>query len=167
MRLRALKGMKEIKRRFGLTKLYALTILSPIFLIVIPQSSFAAMQNITYAPNDRPQMAFVLFYMASCPHCKRFDPVLKQYSVRHHIPVLAYTLDGRSLPSFPSSVTPSQDEMNQFFPNGNAVVPTLFLMDLDKQRMIPVLKGEATQRQLSQRMKQLKLTYSLDGGNDE
>ena len=115
-----------------------------------------------YSQNIRPREAFILFYRASCPHCQRFDPVLKAYAVKHHIPVLAYTLDGRSLPSFPQSVLPSQAEMNRFFPNGHPVVPTLFLMNLDQHKIMPVLQGEAKTYQLDQRLQQI---HALDEQN--
>ncbi len=115
-----------------------------------------------YSQNNSPREAFILFYMASCPHCQRFDPVLKAYAVKHHIPVLAYTLDGRSLPSFPQSVLPSQAEMNRFFPNGHPVVPTLFLMNLDQHKIMPVLQGEAKAYQIDQRLQQI---HELDEKN--
>lgn len=74
----------------------------------------------------------------------------------HHIPVLAYTLDGQSLPSFPNSALPTKSEMRRFFfPNGNPVVPTLFMMNLDQKKIFPVLQGEAKPYQLDQRMKQI------------
>ncbi len=98
-------------------------------------------------------IAFVLFYMASCPHCQRFDPILKSYAVHHHVPVLAYTLDSRSLPSFPQSLTPSPAELRHFFPHGNVVVPTVFVMDLKHHKIEPLLQGEATAMQLDARMR--------------
>ena len=109
-----------------------------------------------YTENTHPpQQAFILFYSAQCPHCQRFDPVLKAYAVRHHIPVLAYTLEGGSLPSFPNSVMPTPAELHRFFPNGHPVVPTLFLMVFAEQRILPVLQGEASSAQLAHRMQQL------------
>ncbi len=124
--------------------------------------SFADETVTVNSQNNSPKEALILFYMASCPHCQRFDPVLKAYAVKHHIPVLAYTLDGRSLPSFPQSVLPSQAEMNRFFPNGHPVVPTLFLMNLDQQKIMPVLQGEAKAYQLDQRLQQI---HALDEKN--
>ena len=108
-----------------------------------------------YTQNHQPREAFILFYMASCPHCRRFDPVLKDYAVKHHIPVLAYTLDGRTVASFPQSVLPSQQELNRFFPRGNPVVPTLFLMNVEHHNIMPVLQGEATAYQLDRRLQHI------------
>jgi len=101
------------------------------------------------------RFALILFYLHSCPHCKRFDPVLRQFSEEHKIPVLAYTLDGQSLPSFPNSITPDNSEVLKFFPTQSPVVPTLFLMDEKTHRIYPVLQGEASEEQLSQRLLQL------------
>jgi type-F conjugative transfer system pilin assembly thiol-disulfide isomerase TrbB len=100
--------------------------------------------------------AFVLFYMASCPHCRNFDPVLRRYAEEHHIPVLAYTLDKESLPSFPNSFTPSAEELLKFFPRNPPVVPTLFLMDSDRHKIIPVSQGEASTQQLDERLNQIR-----------
>jgi len=108
-----------------------------------------------YRRNLHPHEAFVLFYLSSCIHCKRFEPVLKQYAKNHQMPVLAYTLDGIALPGFPKSLSPNQEEINRFFPSHNLVAPTLFLMDLDKHTIKPVLKGEASTYQLDNRMQQL------------
>lgn|SRR3989338_5034464 len=105
--------------------------------------------------NSDNRYALILFYLHSCPHCQRFDPIVKKFSEDHRIPVLPYTLDGESLPSFPNSVSPSNAEILKFFQTQNPVVPTLFLMDQKTHRIYPVLQGEATQTQLSQRLTQL------------
>ncbi len=137
--------------------------ISVVFIACFISIAVFADEAITvYLQNNRPREAFILFYMASCPHCQRFDPVLKAYAEKHHMPVLAYTLDGRSLPSFPRSVLPSQAEINRFFPNGSPVVPTLFLMNLDQHKIMPVLQGEAKAYQLEQRLQQI---HELDEKN--
>ena len=96
--------------------------------------------------------AFVLFYMSNCPHCQRFDPVLKRYADENHIPVLAYTFNGKSLPSFPNSFTPNQDEVRHFFGNKAPVAPSLFLVNRDTQKIFTLLVGEANINQLNQRV---------------
>lgn len=105
--------------------------------------------------NSGNRYALILFYLHRCPHCQRFDPIVRRFSEAHRIPVLPYTLDGESLPSFPDSVNPSHAEILKFFPTQNPVVPTLFLMDQKTHRIYPVLQGEATEEQLSQRLSQL------------
>ena len=116
---------------------------------------------ISHASEPPSRLAFVLFYRASCPHCRRFEPVISAYAASHHLPILAYTLDGSALSSFPESMQPNQNELQQFFPYGNPVVPTLFLMDSRRHRIYPILKGEASMQQLSRRMRQV--TARLEG----
>jgi type-F conjugative transfer system pilin assembly thiol-disulfide isomerase TrbB len=116
------------------------------------------------------RFAFVLFYMSTCPHCQRFDPILKVFGVENHIPILSYTLDGNALPSFPNSFTPTKNEVLKFFPSENPVVPTLFLMDQKTHRIYPVLRGEATQEQLSHRFEQLQndiLNGNVNANNEQ
>lgn len=111
------------------------------------------------------RFAFVLFYMSTCPHCQRFDPILKSFSFENHIPVLAYTLDGNSLHSFPNSFTPTKNEVLKFFPTDNPVVPTLFLMDEKTHRIYPMMRGEATFDQVSQRFDQLQSNILNNSSN--
>lgn len=117
-------------------------------------------------PVNANRFAFILFYLHSCPHCQRFDPILRDFSQNNRIPVLAYTLDGQALPSFPDSVTPTQSEVLKFFPTKNPVVPTLFLMDKKTHLIYPVLQGEATKTQLSQRVDQLTNQIEQNGQNE-
>jgi len=137
-------------------------------MMVLMGSPFMAMASETVSvysssqQETQPREAFVLFYMAGCIHCRHFDPVLREYAESHHIPVLAYTLDGNSLPSFPGSLTPNKEEMTHFFPNGNPVVPSLFLMSLNDKKIVPVLQGEASQEQLDSRLRSMR---SLIGGS--
>lgn len=69
--------------------------------------------------------------------------------------MLAYTLDGHVLPSFPDSVLPTQKEVTHFFQTGNPVVPTLFLVNFEQHTIIPVLQGEANTHQLDRRIQQI------------
>lgn len=115
--------------------------------------------------NQENRFAFVLFYMGTCPHCQRFDPVLKAFSSESHIPVLPYTLDAKALPSFPNSFTPTRNEIQKFFPTDNPVVPILFLMDQKTRRIYPMIRGEATGAQLSQRFNQLQHSILNDKVN--
>lgn len=125
-------------------------------LCLLSISCFADETITVYEDNHLPKKALVLFYLASCPHCRRFAPIVKTYAMQHHMVVLAYRLHGVSLPSFPDSVTPTPDEIAHFFPEGNVIVPTLFLIDPQRQQIIRVLQGEATAEQLAQRIEEIK-----------
>ena len=117
------------------------------FSLTITSLGFASTNT-----SPRKDVAFILVYMSTCPHCQRFDPILKKYVVKHQIPVLAYTLNGISLPSFKESVTPTKFEINKLFPNGHPVVPTLFVVDKKHHQIIRAITGEASYAQLQQRM---------------
>ena len=126
----------------------------------------ASIKPVQPTNNNPARFAFILFYMSSCPHCQRFDPILRVFSEKNHVPVLAYTLDGKSLSSFPNSINPDQSEILKFFPNKNPVVPTLFLIDEVNHKIYPVLQGEATMDQLSMRFSQLT-NQSVTSSNKE
>ena len=100
---------------------------------------------------------FVLFYMSTCPHCQRFDPILKSFSDQYGIGVTAYTVNGQSLPSFPHSVKPSQKVLTSFFSNpSNAVVPALFIINVHNLHAYPVNYGEMSYQSLVVRMQHLR-----------
>ena len=127
------------------------------------------LSSIAFAmPNQEPRkdVAFVLVYMSTCPHCQRFDPILKQYVVKHKIPVLAYTLNGISLPSFKDSITPTQAEIDKLFPDGHPVVPTLFVVDKKHRQLIRAITGEASYAQLKQRMISVEDYMERENNND-
>ena len=71
-----------------------------------------------------------------------------------------YTVDGRSLPSFPHSVKPSQKVLTSFFANpSNTVVPALFVINVHNLHAYPVNYGEMSYQGLVVRMK--KLSYEI------
>lgn len=127
-----------------------------LILMVIGLASLGSIANADDNMKPRSDIAFVLVYMSTCPHCQRFDPILKQYILQNHIETLAYTVNGTSLPSFKNSVTPTQEELDRLFPNGNPVVPSLFVVDMKHHQMIRALTGEANYEQLSQRVAKIE-----------
>ena len=79
---------------------------------------------------------FILFYRSTCPHCQRFDPILKQFSDITGIRVVAFTTDGVALPAFPNSVPVSRQVIAQYFGQGAQIfVPTLFLLNTDSHKL--------------------------------
>ena len=99
---------------------------------------------------------FVLFYRSTCPHCQRFDPVLKQVSDQTKIPVIAFTTDGIALPAFPNSRAINQDVITHFFgENTDIKVPTLFILNRLNGNAYPVSEGELNILDLIHRLNEL------------
>lgn len=109
-----------------------------------------------YIPdNFKNDYQFILFYRASCPHCQRFDPVLKEYSQNIGIKVMAFTLDGVSLSAFPNSIPVSHKILEQYFGNNEILVPTLFLLNRENLHAYPVSVGELNYHELASRINNL------------
>lgn len=98
--------------------------------------------------STQPRFSLVLFYMASCPHCQRFEPTLLRFMQAHHLPLLAFTLDGGVSPNLAQSQVPTLKEIKHFFPNKQPVTPTLFLIDNQTHRIVPFIQGEASDEQM-------------------
>lgn len=100
---------------------------------------------------------FAFIYRSSCPHCKKFSPVLKDFSGSFHIKVRAFSLDNESLDGF--DATPLTPELFQtFYVAGGykPTVPALFLVNRHTLEAYAVLFGEATPFQLAKRVHELK-----------
>ena len=103
----------------------------------------------------RSHYQLVLFYLSTCPHCQRFDPMLQAFVNQHHWPITPYTLNGQVLPAFPHSQLPSPTRIQHFFPAGNIAVPALFLVNRTNYHAYTVSMGEATSSGLVRRLNQL------------
>lgn len=119
-------------------------------LLLFSVTSFA------YLPQDfTNKYQFILFYRSSCPYCQRFDPVLKKYSEDNGIKVIAFTLDGISLPSFPNSIPVSRKVIEEYFGDNEISVPTLFLLNIANLHAYPVSRGALSYYDLVSRMNEL------------
>ena len=95
----------------------------------------------------------VVFYLSTCPHCHRFLPILKSFSQLTHIPLQPYTLDGKSMPGFPTTKVPPSALVQKLFPQG-AMVPALYLLNRTNGHTFTVGIGEETPAQLLNRMRE-------------
>ena len=110
--------------------------------------------------------SLVVFYLSSCPHCHRFLPVLKEFASVSHIPLIAYTLDGKKMQGFPGTQIPTHALVQKLFPGG-ASVPALFLLNNHNGHLFEVGIGEQSPGQLLLRMRHLApkvLAYDQQGG---
>ncbi|APS84682.1 hypothetical protein AVM71_16380 (plasmid) [Piscirickettsia salmonis] len=99
---------------------------------------------------------FVLFYRSTCPHCHKFVPILKDFSHYYGLKIIAYSTDGGDLEGLHGKRM-TAEEYRQYFLQGGfkAVVPALYLQNKYTDQVYPVLFGEATPYQFSERMNQL------------
>lgn len=88
------------------------------------------------------------FYRSNCPFCKRFAPIVKDFSDRYGITVIPITTDGVALPSFPQSYKDNgQAEKFQVTEE-----PALFSVDPYTHKAVPISYGLLTEDELSQRI---------------
>ena len=98
--------------------------------------------------------AFVLFYRASCPHCQRFVPKVKQFSDEYGFHVYPSSVQGQSLPSFPNSMPITQQIASTFFSSPNFVVPSLYLINTKTMKAFLIDQGEESYLDLYTQMSQ-------------
>ncbi len=100
--------------------------------------------------------ALVFFYMNSCIHCRRFDPILKAEAEKYHITVYPFTLDGGTFPEFPQSEKPSQEVLSHFFDRSKPItVPTVFLINQKTLNAYLVNQGELSAAEFEARLQSL------------
>ncbi len=99
---------------------------------------------------------FVYIFKETCPHCKKFTPVLKSFADEFHVNVESYSFDGG--PALEFNAKPITSELfKTFYVDGNykPSVPALFLVNNHTHEAYAVLFGEAEPYELSQRVDKL------------
>ncbi|HAU0262605.1 TPA: type-F conjugative transfer system pilin assembly thiol-disulfide isomerase TrbB [Legionella pneumophila] len=100
------------------------------------------------------QQGFFFFYSSSCPHCQRFAPTLKRVSQQYGFSVVAISMDGGFLSSFPDAVM-DEGQARVFQIN---VFPSLFLINPNGQVARLVTEGNIDESELINRL--LKISQS-------
>jgi conjugal transfer pilus assembly protein TraF len=91
------------------------------------------------------------FFRGSCPYCHEFAPILKNIENQYGITVMAISLDGGTLPEYPTAVSD----------NGLAqqlrveVVPALYALHPQTQKVIPLSFGFVSEAELLRRINTL------------
>ena len=98
---------------------------------------------------------------AGCAGCKVFGPLLRAFAKRHGLDVLAVSLDGAALESWPEAVADQGRAARLGL--GNAPVPALVLFDTATKRVLPVGFGVMAEDQMAERI--FALT-ALESGHD-
>jgi conjugal transfer pilus assembly protein TraF len=94
------------------------------------------------------QNGLFFFYKSSCTYCQRFAPIVKNFSDRTGMPVIAITTDGIALPEFPQShLDRGQAQHFQV-----KVEPALFTVNPYSHRAMPVAYGLISESDLRQRI---------------
>ena len=125
-----------------------------ILILCLLYSSWALSDSRNLLQQASQEQGFFFFYSASCPHCQRFAPILNAFSQQYGFKVLAISIDGGYLPSFPESFM-DEGQKNQF---QVTVLPSLFLVNPHKAEAALVTEGAIEEDELSRRvLKVLKL----------
>jgi len=84
------------------------------------------------------------FYRGSCPHCRHFAPVLKDFATRYHLNIIPVSLDGGILPEFPHSRF-NQGQAERLHVS---VVPALFAINPRSHEVISLGAGDRAEDEL-------------------
>ena len=98
---------------------------------------------------------------AGCAGCKVFGPLLRAFSLRHGLDVLAVSLTGEALEGWPEAVADNGRAARLGL--GNAPVPALVLFDTETKRVLPVGFGVLAEDEMAERI--FALT-ALEPGHD-
>ena len=98
---------------------------------------------------------------AGCGGCRVFGPLLRAFSIRHGIDVLAVSLTGEPLEGWPEAV-PDDGRAARLGLEGMAV-PAVVLFDTETKRVLPVGFGVMAEDQLAERI--FVLTH-IEAGHD-
>lgn len=100
----------------------------------------------------------VFFFRSDCPFCHDMAPVVKSLSDRYGIEVIAVSMDGGNLPSYPR---PRPDNgISKFVSNGQGVptVPALYLVSNDSKSVTLVGVGALAGNEITERIRVLTTT---------
>ena len=98
---------------------------------------------------------------AGCAGCKVFGPLLRAFSSRHGLDVLAVSLSGEALEGWPEAVADNGRAARLGL--GDAPVPAVVLFDTKTKQVLPVGFGVMAEDQLAERI--FALT-ALEPGRD-
>ncbi len=94
------------------------------------------------------QYGIFFFFKGSCPYCHKFGPLLKAFSKRYNVKVVAISLDGGTLPDYQNpSHRPELARTYQV-----TSVPSVFLVNPKKRKVIPVTHGLISYTELEKRV---------------
>lgn len=98
------------------------------------------------------------FYSSSCLYCKKFAPIVKNFSQKYNISVIPITIDGGFLPEFPNS----EVDKGQAVKFNVTVEPSLFAVNPYTGKAYPISQGIISEYDLRKRI--LDISQNFMGG---
>ena len=98
---------------------------------------------------------------AGCAACKVFGPLLRAFSIRHRLDVLAVSMTGEALEGWPEAV-PDAGRAARLGLSGSPL-PAVVLFDTETERVMPVGFGVLAEDQLAER---IFVLTALETGRD-
>ena len=99
------------------------------------------------------------FYSSTCIYCQKFSPILKVFSEKHNMQVMAISMDGVILPDWPASLVNSGQAEKMGV--AGKPVPATILYDKESKRVIPVGYGLMAMDELEERI------YTMTSGEND
>jgi len=99
------------------------------------------------------------FYKSTCPYCRKFAPILRDFATKHNIVVIPITMDGIALSEFPES----KIDGGQAARFKVTVEPALFAVNPYTHIAYPISYGLISEEDLKQRI--LDISQNFMGGS--
>ncbi len=113
----------------------------------------------TQIKTNTQEYALAFIFSSTCPHCQRFAPTLEAFAATTHLPVYAFSADGKGIHTYTQPLIANQDVLSEFFPNQeNIVYPALFLVNVNTRAHVPLSIGNVPFNVLNQTY-QAAMTY--------
>lgn len=96
--------------------------------------------------------ALVVFFSSTCPHCRRFTPIVKSYTDAHHINIYSYTIDGSGNDAFQNPMIATDDIKQKFYQGMPVVVPAVFVVNVKNLSITSLVVGEESEDDFSHDM---------------
>ena len=109
--------------------------------------------------------SLLLIYSSRCRYCHLFAPTLKQYVDERGLTVRSISLDGRPIRHFPNIEQADEALINTAYGDMPHGTPALFVINEETNAIYPVLFGNASYDELSNRVMTLILKIKdFEGG---
>jgi conjugal transfer pilus assembly protein TraF len=92
------------------------------------------------------------FYKTTCSYCMKQIPVLKEFSYRYGVKILAISMDGGTLPGMEDFDVVYDNSGNVTKQFNVTVTPTMFVAQNDGKRFIPLTQGLHTLPEIEKRL---------------